>query len=47
MRIDFIHNTNTNTPAVLEQWVSEVSAEEKCTAKKVSIKLKSLKFPIL
>ena len=45
MRISFIHKFDANTSVVLEQWVSEVSVEEKRAAKKVANKLKNPKFP--
>ena len=47
MRISFIHKIDTNTQAVLDQWVSEFSAEEKSAAKKVANKLKIPKCPFI
>ena len=47
MRISFIHKIDANTPAVLEQWVSEVSVEEKNFVQKVANKLKIPKFPFI
>ena len=47
MRIIFIHKIDTDVPAVLDQWVSEVLVEGKCTAKKVANKLKTPKFPFI
>ena len=47
MRISFIHKNDANTPAVLEQWVSEVSLEDKSAAKNVANELKITKFPFI
>ena len=44
MRISFIHIIDTNASAILEQWLSEVSVEEKNAAKKVVNKLKIPNF---
>ena len=46
MRTIFIRNIDTNASAILEQWVSEVTVEEKSAAKKVTNKLKILKLPL-
>ena len=45
MRIIFIHNIDARKPAVLDQWVSEVSVEEKTSTKKIENELKISKFP--
>ena len=47
MRIISIHKIDTNTPAVLDHWVSEFSVEEKSDTKKVANKLKIPKFPFI
>ena len=36
MSNSFIHKIDAITPAVFEQWISEISGEEKSTAKKGS-----------
>ena len=47
MRVIFIHKIDTNTPTVLEQWVSEFLVEDKSAAKNVANKVKMSKFTFI